>query len=160
MLSSDSSSNHSHCCQCPVYIEWYRLSRMCTGCSPGTVPCHIIVNALRFNFCTHYDTLILILQITECTSAVNFKTYVQCDLMCVTSTLSRCVKSSPSFEAFMRESPDLAIVLRQATECCFDSDSGHAVRRTCSISQAMTHTSVLAIWLPLVLLGIIAAIIF
>ena len=58
----------------------------------------------------------------------------------------------------MQESPNLSITLRQTTEYCFDSDSGHAERRTCNlISQAMTHTSILAIFLPLVL-GIIAAI--
>lgn len=65
------------------------------------------------------------------------------------------MESSPTFEEFMREDDSLATKLRTATECCFDSDSGHAVRRTCNniISQAVStrHTSLLPIWLTLVL---------
>ena len=63
------------------------------------------------------------------------------------------MESSPTFEDFMREDDHLATKLRTATECCFDSDSGHAVRRTCSISQAVStrHASLLLIWLTLML---------
>ena len=63
------------------------------------------------------------------------------------------MQSSPTFEDFMREDDSLATKLRTATECCFDSDSGHAVRRTCNISQAVSirHTSLLPMWLTLIL---------
>lgn len=95
-----------------------------------------------------------------CASTVSFQINILCDLTCMTASLSRCVEASPSFEQFMLENQDLATKLMAATECCFDSDSGHAVRRTCSArSQAITHISILRSiqWLTLILTLVVVA---
>ena len=78
-------------------------------------------------------------------SRINFRTYVVCDLFCMTASLSRCVEASPTFDDFERENPTLANGLKLATSCCFDSDSGHAVRRTCNLSHAMSAKTTLSL---------------
>ena len=89
-------------------------------------------------------------------STVNFQINIVCDLTCMTASLSRCVETSPSFEQFSSENHDLAIKLMTATECCFDKDSGHAVRRTCnSRSQAISVWSIQ--WLILILTLVVVA---
>ena len=75
-------------------------------------------------------------------SRINFRTYVVCDLFCMTASLSRCVEASPTFDDFERENPTLANGLKLATSCCFDSDSGHAVRRTCNLSHAISARTI------------------
>ena len=98
-----------------------------------------------------HDNLLLSLQLRNCASIINFKVDVNvfCDLACITSSISQCIESSPSFEAFLMSNEEHAVILRATTElCCFDNSDGQKV---CTVSQAMTHTSVLTIWITLIL---------